>query len=90
MRKISKILDEMMTDNPRLRILKVASALREALGDVLYSKVRIRDYSNGILILECSDPMWLSELNLVKDRVISKMNSLAGEAVVKRITIRRG
>ncbi len=93
LREISRILDEMISTNPKLARLKLAKFFglwRRVVGDVLASKVRVLDISNGVLVLECKDPLWCSELNLMSDKLISKLNELAGEDLVKRILIRRG
>ena len=93
MKRISQILEEFIEKNPslrRLRFFRFDELLKKAMGDVLASKISFEDYEDGVLVIRCGDPMWRSELELMKRKIIDRINELAGERLVRKMVIRRG
>ncbi len=92
MRRISEIIERIIETNPRLSKLKlfsVKTAWRKAVGEILEKKAKVVGFENGILFVECRDPLWLSEIHFRKKRIVEKMNAILGEGVVKDIRITR-
>lgn len=74
----------------RLRELKVWQVWAEAVGTQIAMKAKPAGIRDGILIVRVASSPWMQQLSLMKPDIISQLNSLAGEPLVKEIIFKAG
>ncbi len=91
-KRISEIIDRMISSNPRLENLKlfsVKAAWEQAVGGVISRKAKVVDIRKDVLVVLCKDPMWKGEILLRKRKILEKINEIVGEKAFRDIKIRQ-
>ncbi len=91
-RRISEIIDKMISSNPKLEKLKlfsVKTAWDRAVGEVISQKAKVVDIRKDVLVVLCNDPMWKGEILLRKRKILEKINEILGNKVFNDIRIRQ-
>jgi predicted nucleic acid-binding Zn ribbon protein len=74
----------------RLENEKAVVLWGEAVGQGIARKARATSVRDGILFVTVQNSMWLQELALLKESIISKINSQVGSDVIEDIVFRVG
>lgn len=92
MKRISEIIDDLVSSNPKLKKLKLFSiraAWEQAVGSVVSKKAKVVDIKGSTLIVLCKDPMWMGEVLLREKKILDKVNGIFGKRVFTEIKIRQ-
>ena len=92
MKRISEIIDGMISSNPkfeRLKLFSVRAAWNQAVGEVIAKKAKVVDIKRDTLVILCRDPMWMGEILLRKKKILAKMNEILGKEAFRDIKIRQ-
>ncbi|GAB4306817.1 DciA family protein [Pseudothermotoga elfii] len=93
MKKINEIFDMLSFKDPLFKELKLRSffqyELSSFLGESLARHCKFLQFKEGVLYLECDDPIWLTEANFMKRKIKDKINELFHQQMVKDIVLRR-
>ncbi len=92
MKKISEVIDNLVSSNPRLRKLKlfsVRAAWEQAVGSVVAKRAKVVDINGSTLVILCKDPMWMGEVLLRKKKILERMNNIFGKKVFTEIKIKQ-
>ncbi len=90
MRRISEVIDRMISSNPNLTGLKLFSiktAWEKTVGDVISKRARVVNFNGGIVFVLCKDPMWSGEISFKKKKIIEGMNRTLGKNIVRDVRI---
>ena len=74
----------------RLEKEKAVVLWSEAVGRGVARKAKATSVRDNILFVTVQNSMWLQELALLKEGIITKINSLVGKEVIKDIVFRVG
>ena len=61
---------------------------REVVGDKISQNVETKEIKNGVLYLEAKTPVWRTEIHLIKNNIISKLNKKLKNNIIKDLRIR--
>ncbi len=92
MKRISEVIDNLVSSNPKLRKLKlfsVKAAWEQAVGSVVSKRAKVADIIGNTLVILCKDPMWMGEVLLRKKKILEKMNKIFGKEVFTEIKIKQ-
>jgi len=74
----------------RLRELKVWQVWEESVGPQIAAKAKPAGIRDGVLIVKVASSAWMQQLSLMKPDIVSQLNIMAGEPVVKDILFKAG
>jgi len=86
--QISSILQDNINKPELLRRLKkekVCLLWEEIVGPKIAEKTKATSFKEGILFVGVASPTWANQLSFLKESLISKINELNGEFIVKDI-----
>lgn len=86
-KSISEILDEEKTFKKFKTAVDgytVVDEFQEVFPE-LKSVAKAKKFENGILFIHAENSVWRSELNLNKEKIISKLNKFMGKEVIKKV-----
>ncbi|MCX7990597.1 MAG: DUF721 domain-containing protein [Proteobacteria bacterium] len=79
-----------ITKKLRIPDFNIYKIWEEVTGEII-SKVSTPSYlEEGVLNVTVKDPIWINQLNLLKDEIIFKINETCGKEVVKDIKYKTG
>ena len=61
---------------------------REVVGEKISQNVETKEIKNGVLYLEAKTPVWRTEIHLIKNNIISKLNKKLKNNIIKDLRIR--
>lgn len=76
--------------NARIEQEKALVYWKEAVGETIARRAKARSFKNGIVFVVVQDSVWMQELSLLKESIISKLNLLVGTPIVKDLVFRVG
>ena len=75
---LNRVLDSIA---PKTPLAEVQTVWREAVGPQIAAVTRVTEEREGVLTVECDDPVWAQELEMMGPRLLQKLTSeLSGPA----------
>ena len=74
----------------RLRELKIWQVWEESVGPQIAAKAKPAGIRDGILTVKVASSPWMQQLSLMKPDIISQLNTMAGDPIVKDILFKAG
>lgn len=85
---IDKILGDVVNnilDKKKSTLFKIELAWNNVLESSITKNCQPQKFRRGLLTVQCSNPLWKSELFFLKDAIKSKINKELGEELIKDI-----
>ncbi len=57
------------------------------VGDVLAANTEVREFSDGVLVVECASTAWATQLRLMQSEILSKIAVEVGDGVIDQLRI---
>lgn len=93
MKRLKDVLESLTRSDPFFKQLKlrlVLSDLSSVLGESLARHCRFVEFSNGTVLFECDNDVWLTEARFMTRKIVEKLNEKLGEKMVDDVVFRRG
>ncbi|KAF2958720.1 hypothetical protein AS159_03325 [Thermotoga sp. Ku-13t] len=93
MKRLKDVFESLTRSDPFFRQLKlrlVLSDLSSVLGESLARHCRFVEFSNGTVLFECDNDVWLTEARFMSRKIVEKLNEKLGEKMVDDVVFRRG
>lgn len=74
----------------RLREIKVWQVWKDSVGPQIAAKAKPAGIRDGVLVVKVASSAWMQQLSLMKPEIISQLNIMAGEQIVKDILFKAG
>ena len=85
---ISSILDDYVSDSElgkKLKKFSIFNHWEDIVGKEINRKTRPQKLFKGILYISVSDPGWASELSMMSEQLIDRINSFVGEKIINQL-----
>lgn len=73
---------------PKTRLAVVQAAWAEAVGERLAAAAQPVSEREGAVIVECSDPVWAEELDLMQEQLLGRLRERLGEQAPQSLRFR--
>jgi predicted nucleic acid-binding Zn ribbon protein len=73
---------------PRTRLAAVQAAWAEAVGERVAAVAAPVEERSGAVVIECSDPVWAEELDLMQEQLLERLRDRLGEDAPERLQFR--
>ncbi len=73
---------------PKTRLAAVQAAWAEAVGERLAAAAQPVSEREGAVIVECSDPVWAEELDLMQEQLLGRLRERLGEQAPQSLRFR--
>jgi predicted nucleic acid-binding Zn ribbon protein len=73
---------------PRTPLAAAQAAWGEAVGERIAAAAQPISERGGTLLVECSDPVWAQELDLMQDDLLARLRERLGDAAPKALRFR--
>lgn len=90
---VGDVLDSLLAKfgfKARIEENKALIAWEKAVGDIVAQNSRALSISEGILVIETKDNVWMQEISLYRQSIIEKINEMLGFDAVKELRFRIG
>ncbi len=75
---------------PKTPLASVQTDWAEAVGERVAAVTTPLSERDGTLTVECSDPVWAEELELMQEQLLARLGERLGEAAPRRLRFRAG
>jgi predicted nucleic acid-binding Zn ribbon protein len=73
---------------PRTRLAAVQSAWADTVGEHVAAAAQPVGERDGALVVECSDPVWAEELDLMQAQLLARLSERLGEQAPRALRFR--
>jgi predicted nucleic acid-binding Zn ribbon protein len=73
---------------PKTRLAAVQAAWRETVGERVAAAAQPVSERDGAVTIECSDPVWAEELDLMQEQLIERLRDRLGERAPQSLRFR--
>jgi predicted nucleic acid-binding Zn ribbon protein len=73
---------------PKTPLAAVQAVWAEAVGEHLAAAAEPVSERAGTVVVECADPVWADELDLMQERLLARLRERLGEAAPKALRFR--
>jgi len=73
---------------PKTRLAAVQSAWVETVGERVAAAAQPVSESDGAVLVECSDPVWADELDLMQEQLLERLRERLGEQAPQALRFR--
>jgi predicted nucleic acid-binding Zn ribbon protein len=75
---------------PKTRLAAAQAVWGEVVGDRIASVAVPVSERDGELVVECADPVWAQELDLMQEQLLDRLRERLGEQAPKALRVRAG
>lgn len=73
---------------PRTPLAAAQAAWTEVVGDRIAAVAQPVAERDGALVVECADPVWVEELDLMRDALLAKLRERLGEQAQDKVVFK--
>jgi predicted nucleic acid-binding Zn ribbon protein len=73
---------------PKTRLAGVQAAWAETVGERIATAAQPVSERDGELVVECADPIWAQELDLMQERLLERLRERLGEEAPRSLRFR--
>ena len=73
---------------PKTRLAAVQAAWADAVGERVAAAAEPVEERSGAVVIECSDPVWAEELDLMQEQLLDRLRDRLGEEAPERLQFR--